>query len=206
MSQVEFIDVKTAKFSPLLVSRYLVDIVRYFFSTFSIPELQWDEDPKKTGVLIDTVNNIINIDDEIQKKPRILIKREAYVIDINGLTDNMTSAKPFPETGGRRVQEKMNMVTGGISVIIEGYSEGTVELLADVVSTLMTWATQDICNTFAFHTFGYPMSVSETSMDMENTEKFKIILNTRYTKENRWCMEEDAFKLKKINLTTPVIS
>lgn len=191
----DFVEIKNAKFSPLMVTKAVLDTLRYFFRTFSIPELRWSPDEKETMIVIDTFNNIIG-QDEIQKKPRILIRRDPYVMNKTSLSGDLVEAAPMDIMKGKRHTKHMNLIDGSVTIAIEAYNEGTAELLADAVSHFIAWSSDHICNQFRFKKFGYPMSVSEVSMDRENREKFKIVLSMSYTTETCWVLDEDALKLR----------
>lgn len=193
------IPLNTTKFSPLLISAIMLKVLRYFFGNMTNPSYRWDADDKQSAIYIGMVNDVIH-DSEIQKKPRILVNRGPYRIQKTSLTGDLAEGKPMGQTLGNRSSKHMNFVSGGITVIIEAEEEGTCEILADMVSTFFTWSSDHICNTFRFKQFGYPMDVQECSMDDENKEKFKIVINTGYLTETSWVFGEDTLKLKGLFL------
>lgn len=202
MSDPRPIPLETVKFSPLLVNKIVLEVLRYFFSNTPMPDLRWDQDPKLSKIFIGTVNDITNPDDQVQKQPRILFSRGPYVIQKTSLTGDLAEAVPSADSYGLRDSKHMNLVSGQITIIIEAYEEGTCELLADMVSTFFTWSSDHICNMYRFKQFGYPMGIQECTLDKENREKFKIVLNTSYMTETCWQLKEDAIKLKGLLLNT----
>lgn len=193
---VSSLELQTAKFSPLLIHKVVLEALRYFFGNINNEEYRWDPDPKKTSILIDTINNITTTQDEVQKKPRILFTRGAYSLQKTSMTGDLAEADSIRATRGLRVSKHMNVVSGSFSIIVEAYSEGTAEILADMVSTFLTWSSDHVCNMFRFKQFGYPMVVQECTLDEENKEKFKIVIGSSYTTETCWILNEDAIKLK----------
>lgn len=191
---------ESVKFSPLIVHAIVLTVLRYFFKNCPREELRWSEDPKESNIVIETVNNIINKDNEIQKKPRILFSRGAYTIQKTSLTGDLVDGKAAVDTYGLKHSSHMNLVGGQISIIIEAYEEGVCELLADMVATFFTWSSDHICNTYRFKKFGYPLFVQECTLDEENKEKFKIVVSTEYLTETSWELREDAIKLKGLYL------
>ena len=200
MSDPQQLPGDSVKFSPLIIHAIMLTVLRYFFRNCPREELRWDEDVKKTHVIIETVNNIINLDDEYQKKPRILITRGPYTIQKTSLTGDLVEGKAAQDTFGLKQSTHMNLIGGQIVVTIEASEEGTCELLADMVSTFMTWSSDHICNTYRFKKFGYPMYVQDCQLDEENKEKFKIVVSTEYLTETSWELREDAIKLKGLYL------
>lgn len=197
---VSQIETTSTKFSPLIIHRVVLDSLRYFFSNVSREELRWSSDPKETGILIDTVNNILVKGEAAQKKPRILFSRGPYTIQKTSLTGDLAEGKYAHQTFGRHHSKHMNIVNGSFTIIIEAYHEGTAELLADMVATFLTWSSDHVCNMFRFKQFGYPMQVQECTLDEENKEKFKIVIGSGYTTETCWTLDEDAIKLKGLTL------
>lgn len=190
------IQIDSAKFSPLVVHRVILDSLRYFFSNVPREELRWDADPKVSGVLIDTINSTLVKQEEVQKKPRILFARGPYTIQKTSMTGDLAEGQESSFTGGSQYSKHMNIISGGFTIIIEAYHEGTAELLADMVATFLTWSSDHICNMFRFKQFGYPMQVGDCTLDEENKEKFKIVIGSGYTTETCWVLNEDAIKLK----------
>lgn len=197
---VSSLELTTAKFSPLLLSRVVIDSLRYFFRNMNKPEFRYSDDPKESALVIDTMNNFLQRADEVQKKPRILFQRGTYSIQKTSMTGDLVTAKSMEETKGSRSSSHMNITNGNYSIIIEAFSEGVCELLADMVATFLTWSSDHIANMFRFKQFGYPMVVQECSLDQEDREKFKIVIGSSYTTETAWTLNEDAIKLRGLFL------
>ena len=74
-------------FSPEYLSTLIIRPLRYLFANYAPEELRWTDDPKTTGIEIDTINNFHK--KSIQQKPRILVSRGQYSVNPVGLTDNL---------------------------------------------------------------------------------------------------------------------
>lgn len=193
-------EVKSLKFSPIMVPEIIIRVLRHCFARMN-PEYRWDADPKKTRVIIMRANDTLN-DQAIEGIPRIVVSRNSYQMGSAGMNQGLTSAPPMGDAKGVKDSKHMNLITGSFQIIIEGQQEGTVEMLADMASTFLAWMGVHICVTYGLLNFGLPMTVGETQMDKEGTEKFKLIINSGYYTESHYRIKEDSFKLLAVNLTT----
>lgn len=195
-------EVKSTKFSPGMVAEIIIRVLRHCFSKMK-EEYRWSEDIKKTKVVIKRASDTLETEG-IEAIPRVIVSRNSYQIGQMGLNQSMSSAAPLHEAKGEKMSRHTHMITGGFSVIVEAQGEGTVELLADMVSTFLTWMSTHICVQYGLLNFGLPMSVGEPQQDKEATEKFKIVINSGYSTESHFKITEDSYKLLGVNLTTDV--
>lgn len=195
----------SAKFHPLLITRTLVRVFQFCFSQMPNPDYRWDADPLKSALDIRVVNDTTEQTNEgIQKRPRIIVGRGSYTISESGIGQSMTEAVPVQEAKGADKSRHMHVINGSFSIIIEANNEGTVEMLTDMVSTFLTWSSTHICNTFGFNRFALPLFVGEPSLDKEDTEKFKVVINGNYLAENHYKITKDSYKLAAMNLETVI--
>ncbi len=187
-------------FSPLTIRHAMLEPLRYLFSKVPPEDLRYDPDPEKTKIVIEAKNTKFQ-DTVTQKKPRVIVDIGSYQFTRTGLSDNMTSKKPFFETGGCTDSQHMLMVQGVSQVIIQGEDEGVVLMMADMASNFITWSSPHICSTFGFKVFGLPLTVSGCEMDQEDQERFMVTLQIPWMRETRWSVKEDALELKKFFLT-----
>ena len=181
-------------FSPLTVSRLILEPIRYFFSNYSKDyDLVWDEDEKKRTIEIDFSNKFNEV--SIQKSPRIIVSRGDYSIQKTSLTDNMATSS-LPDTKGLDNRVNLVFITGQAQIIIEARNQGTCDLIADMVSHLIVWSRPLICDTQGFKEFGLPMQVSDSAVDKEDREKFRVTISVPFMMEERWTVNQDALKLK----------
>lgn len=193
---VEDSNINNAVFSPLTVRHAILEPLRYLFTIAAPPELRYSCDPVETKIVIDTKNDK-NEDTVTQGKPRVLVSVGSYSFNRSGLTDNMAEQIPFDVTGGTLDSKNMLMVRGQSTVLVEASEEGVALLIADMASNFVTWSEPHICSTFGFKNFGFPLSVSDTQMETEDTEKFRVTIGIPWTFESSWTLREDALKLKE---------
>lgn len=188
------------QFSPLTVTSLIVGPLRYFFSTYgSTNKLVWNDDPKQRTVEIDSLNNLHQI--TFDERPRILVDRGAYQMEKTGLSDNLAQGQPFSVTSG--LEDRINFIlyTGMAQITIEARQQGVCELLTDMVTHFIAWSRPLICDTQGFKEFGMPMQVSpcELSPNQEEDEKFQVVVQLPYIKEEQWHVKNDGIILKAIN-------
>lgn len=202
----------SAKFHPLLVTEIIIRTLKYCFGQMTNPNYKWDPDPVISAVDIQRVNDTQPKKDTdspeagnaVQKKPRILVGRGSYQIGKTGLNQSMTEGLPTHIAKGADKTKHMHLVQGSFSIIIEAHNEGTVEMLTDMVSTFISWSSVHICNTHGFNEFGMPLYIGEAALDKEDTEKFKVVINSGYIMETHYVIRKDGFKLGAINLDSEV--
>ena len=183
------------KFSPLNVHYAILEPLKYLFSFVPPEELRYHEDPKETKIIIDSVNNK-HQDEEVQKKPRILLHRGSISVEKFSLTDNLVEGQPASETKGLQQSKHTTFIRGRASIMVEASTEGVCEVLADLAMHFIVWSRPHICSEFRFKEFGLPLQIGEAQMDTEDQEKFNIRINIPYMLEDSWQVNEDAIKLK----------
>jgi hypothetical protein len=189
------------QFSPLTVASLIIGPLRYFFKTYGAANnLQWDPDPNKTQLEIEYFNNLHKI--PIQERPRILIDRGTYRIDKVGLSDNLMRGKPFSETQG--LEDRVNMVlySGTAQMTIEARQQGTCELLVDMATHFIGWSRPLICDSNGFKELGLPMQIGpcELQVNSEDDEKFQVMVNLPYIREEQWKIRNDGILMKALNV------
>lgn len=193
---------KSLKFSPLIVTEILLRVLRHCFSM--APEAyRWDSDKDKSKLTIIRANDLLD-ENVTQALPRITVSRNSFNISPSGLNQSMSSETPMDVTKGIKDSRHMHFINGSFSIVIEAQTEGTVEILADMTSSFLTWLSTHICSTYGLLTFGLPMSVGEPAPDKESTEKYKIVINSGFSSESKFRITEDAFKMLAVNLDTRV--
>lgn len=197
----------SAKFHPLLVTEALVRTLKFCFGQMPNPNYRWEPDPVLSRLHIGRVNETLpSEEDATQRKPRILVNRGTYTISESGLNQSLTEGvSPHIAKGDERTKH-MNIIQGNFSIIIEAQQEGTAEMLVDMVSSFLTWSSVHICNTHGFNKFGFPMYVGEVALDKEDTEKFKVVINSGYLMETHYKIWKDGYKLMNFNLDSEVTS
>lgn len=193
---------KSLKFSPMIVTEILLRVLRHCFS--KAPEVyRWDSDKDKSNLAIIRANDLLD-ENVTQALPRITVSRNAFNISPSGLNQSMSSETPMDITKGIKDSRHMHFINGSFSIVIEAQTEGTVEILADMTASFLTWLSTHICSTYGLLTFGLPMSVGEPAPDKESTEKYKIVINSGFSSESKFRITEDAFKMLAVNLDTRV--
>ena len=186
-------------YSPIFISACIVQPLRFLFKNYAPEHLRWDEDPMKSQIEIDTINNFHKV--AIQTKPRILISRGGYSKSSTGLTDNL-AASPGPYVShGLHEEVKMILVNGMAQVLIQSKQEGTCEVLCEMVEHFIQWTSPMLCDTYGFKSFAFPLQVSPCTPNREDTEIFEISLAAPWVREEHWNISNDAIKLKEFTLT-----
>jgi hypothetical protein len=187
-----------ARYSPTIVTALIVHPLRYFFSTNTGEDLVWSKDEKVATIEIGGINDFTKI--PLQKNPRILVNRGGYTIGKTGLTDNLATAPSIGSVLGASQRQNLIFIRGEASIIIEARQEGTAELIADMVSHFIVQTRPLIMSTQGFKEFANDIQISETVLDKDDREKFKITMTIPYMHEERWMVNQDAIKLKGILL------
>jgi hypothetical protein len=185
-------------FSPAYISSLITDPLRYLFSRYAPNDLIWDEDPLKSLIEIDTINNYNK--EAIQTKPRVLVSRGGYMISSSGLSNNMVEGTDS-RAGGPKIERKALYVSGNAQILIEAVNEGTCEKITELVENFLTWSSPIICNVQGFKQFGLPLSVSPCTPGKEDKEIFQCSLGVPWMKENHFKVIEDGLELKQFVTT-----
>lgn len=186
------------RFSPTLLTSLLLYPLRVFFANYAGEDLKYDIDEKTSKIEIDSLNNINK--QAIQFKPRILVNRGSYTVDRVGLSNSLAEGQSPIQTKGLQNNINMVMITGQAQIMIEARSEGTLELMTDMVSHFLVWSRPAICNTQGFKEFATPLNVSDPRLAKESREIFQVLISVPYVMEEQWNVKDDALKINNIYL------
>lgn len=186
-------------FSPEYLSTLIVRPLRYLFENYGPEDLRWTDDPKTTGIEIDTINNFNKL--PIQKKPRILVTRGQYAISPVGLTDNLAAGKGIYANKGLRENTNMFFINGVAQVMIQANNEGTCEKIVNLTQHFIAWTGPMLADTYGFKNTFLPMNISPCIPDKEDKEIFSCTINLPYSKEEHWQVKSgDQIKIKSFLL------
>lgn len=186
-------------FSATYLGFKLVDPLRRFFAAYGGKDFSWNDDPKLSGIEIDTINNFHKVN--IQAKPRVLISRGGFSIKGSGLTDSMSESRSYWETKGLRSEEYLVFIDGQIQILVEARQEGTCEVVADSVVHFLNWSSSFMCDYYGFKHFGNQISVSPCTPFKEDIEGFQCSIGIPWTREESWKISTDGIKIKDILLS-----
>ncbi len=189
-----------SRITPIQVGRLILEPIRYFFANRNPDgEMWWDADPKKTKIDISMVN------DATKELPdhgmQILVDRGAFRVSKTGISDNMMDGKPMNETKGLQERRNLLFAQGSATVIIKARSEGTVEILTDMVFHILQWSRPHIADIQGFKDFGLPMDVSSPRPVKPDVECFEVQISVPYMIEDAWQTNNDALKLRDLFLS-----
>lgn len=187
-------------FQPSYLPAKIIKALRYFYQAYSTSELKWDEDPLKTTVIIDEIDNFTQ--KTIQALPRILVSRGQYNINPTGISDNMSESRSTAVNKGNINQKRFLTIEGVSQVLIEATNKGTVEKLVDMSTHFLSWASPIIANSEGFKRFGLPMAVSPCTPAKEDTEMFQCTLNLPWSREESFVYSEVGKGLSGFNVNT----
>lgn len=157
----------------------------------------WDPDPNKRTLEISEVNDFHKV--ALNERPRILVDRGGYQINKTGLSDNLAYAPPMKKTQGLQVMTNFLLYSGTAIVTIEARQQGTCDLLADMATHFIAWTRPLLCNSQGFKEFGLPMMVSPCApTSEEDDEKFQVVVQLPYIKEEEWVVRDDGIILKNV--------
>lgn len=182
------------------IGRLILEPIRHFFSECSpAPHLKWSRDPKKSKIDISLVNDVNkeHIDNDMQ----ILVDRGTLQVSKTGLSDNMAIQGDAELTKGLNSRTNFLIWQGQAEVLVKARSEGTAELLADMVIHVLQWSRPHICDTLGFKDFALPMSVSSTNLIKTDVEVYQISISVPYIIEELWTSTNDALKLRNLFLS-----
>lgn len=183
-------------YNSLYLVSFIRDLFRNMFHEYGGDKMSWDKDPRKSDLVIGTVNDV-NSEDIAQKFPRILIQRGASLLQSQFIANNLqTRVKGGVAEGGTDIFRQD--VQGSINIIIETRNEGTCEELGELLRRFICWCKPFIESTFRFQAFAKTVQISSCEMDQEDTEKFKININIPYIVEDRWMKSGDLVRLNHI--------
>lgn len=184
-------------FSPLYITNAIVTPLRYFFHKMAPAKFKYLlDDRENSDIQIDSVNNLFQ--QVMGVKPRILIDRGSFIVDRTGLTDNMSYSTPLSNKTPVKQTRSLVLIRGSAEIIIEASTEGTVELLTDIVQHFIVWTRPQICEFLGMKEFGLPLQVSSVQPTSEDREKFAVRISVPYIKEEENFIQENGFKIKDI--------
>ncbi|CAL9985992.1 hypothetical protein VPHD148_0286 [Vibrio phage D148] len=184
-------------YSPLHTVTFIRDLMRQMFYEYGGPDLSWNEDPRKSKVMIGTINDN-NTEERIQQFPRVLIQRGPTFLQSQFISNNLNNV-----TGGVGVSSGdkeiyRQDVNGSITILIEARNEGTCEEIGELLRRFLCWSKPFIETQFGFQAFGKQINLSQCDMDREDAEKFKININIPYIIEDKWQKTGDLVRLNHV--------
>lgn len=188
--------VKRIPYNPLFVTTFIRDLFRKMYFEYGGESYSWDEDPRKSKIMIGTVNDKHSTE-RIQMFPRILIQRGPSFCQSQFISNNLESVKDGGVPKGGKEYHRQD-ITGSILITIEAVNEGSCEELGEYTRRFLCWCKPFIENTFGFQAFGKTIQIGACELEREDTEKFKININIPYIVEDRWEKSGDLVRLNHI--------
>ena len=188
------------KFSPEYLATYIVRPLRFMFENFAPEDMRWDENPKKSKIEIDTINNFHK--QAIEMKPRILVSRGQYQVRPTGLSDNLFEGNsPWASKGHKEISNQF-FIDGVAQMMIQARHEGTCEKILNWAQHFLSWSGPMLADTYGFKTTFIPMAVSPCIPGGEDGEVFATTVNLPWTKEEHFTVSSgDQIKLKNFLLS-----
>lgn len=183
-------------YNPLFVVSFIRDLFRKMYREYGGTGYNWDEDPVKSNIMINTVSNEHSTE-RIQMFPRILIQRGPSMLQSQFISNNLESVKDGGISKGGREYFRQD-VTGSINIVIEARNEGACEELCEYTRRFLCWSKPFIETTFGFQAFGKTIQIGSCELEQEDDEKFKININIPYIVEDRWEKSGDLVRLNHI--------
>lgn len=185
-------------YSPLHTVTFIRDLLRQMFYEYGGPRFAWDENPRNSKIMIETINNI-NTDSRVQQFPRVLIQRGPTFLQSQFLNNNLQRTEGGTigvATGDTELYRQD--VNGSINILVEARQEGTCEEVGEFLRRFLCWSKPFIETQFGFQAFGKQIQLSQCDMDREDTEKFKININIPYIIEDKWQKTGDLVRLNHV--------
>lgn len=182
------------KFNPALLTKLMVEPMRYFYANYTPDTLRWHPDEKIGNIEIDSINNYNKV--AIQAKPRILVGRGQFQVRSTGLTDNLAQGKTIGETRGTKDRVNMILLDGVTQILLEARSEGVCEMLADLTYHFLIWTSPVLCDSLGFKNFANNLAISPLTPNKEDTEIFQCTINVPWQREEHWHVTNQASQLK----------
>lgn len=186
-------------FSPLRVSRAIIEPLRHFFRSYAPAYLKYAKDPTTTKIEIGTVNDFHKV--AIESLPRILVDRGPYSIHGRLLDEDLAQGLSPAETLGARKDSKHSFVQGQMSIMIEAAQEGECEVIADMVTSYLTWTCHGIAREYGLKSIARPMQVGSCA-PFENGERptsFRVVISVPYEAEMGSIVSTDGIKIKSVD-------
>ena len=184
-------------YSPLYLMTFIRDLLRGMFVEYGGDRYAWDEDPRKSKIMIGTMNDN-HTDERVQQFPRILIQRGPLFVQSQFISNNLRDVSGglgVPSGDSEFFRQDVN---GSINILIETRNEGTCEELGDCLRRYICWCKPFIETTFGFQAFGKQVQISQCDMEQEDTEKFKISINIPYIVEDSWRKDSELVRLNHV--------
>lgn len=185
-------------YSPLHVVTFMRDLLRQMFYEYGGPNFAWDADPRKSKIMVGTVNDN-HTGERVQQFPRVLIQRGPSFVQSQFLNNNLkkTEGGMLGVAAGDKELYRQD-VNGSINIIIEARNEGTCEEVGEFTRRFLCWSKPFIETQFGFQAFGKQVQISQCDMDTEDTEKFKININIPYIIEDQWQKTGELVRLNHV--------
>lgn len=183
-------------YSPLYTVTFIKDLLRQMYYEYGGTAYAWNEDERKSKIIINTVNDTTH-QGRAQQLPRILIQRGPTEVHSQFINNNTERVEGGGISAGGTEYFRQD-VSGYLNLIIEARNEGTCEEISEFTRRFICWSKPFIEAQFGFQAFAKQLTVSECSMDREDTEKFKISISIPYIIEDRWQMTGDLTRLNHI--------
>lgn len=191
---------KSLRFNPAVVGDVITLPIKHFFEENGKDYgLHFSEDDASTQIRITTVNDINRRTRSFY--PAIYVDRGGYGVRSLSISDSMSEQLPFPKTGGITDRINSQLIEGTATINLIAAQEGTLELMIDIVSHILTWSSPVICDVLGFKRFGIPMQVSSVAIQEHadnGTAVFRAQIQFPYSKEEHWKSYNDGVKLKSM--------
>lgn len=182
--------------SPIDVGRLILVPLRAFFEKNAPDVFRWSPDAKVTKIDISMTNDVNK--EGLDDIPQILVSRGAFSVNKNGLSDNMAERETFGEAKGLHRSIHHLIYAGTATITIRSRSEGTAEILTDMVLHVLQWSRPHICDLLGFKDFALPMQISDVALSQQHTEVFEVTLSVPYMKEESWKVSNDALLIRDV--------
>lgn len=190
------------RFSPNFLETLIIRPLRYFFSTYGGTDLKYDDDTNKSGIEIGSVNDFHKT--PLDFKPRIIVDRGPYSVNIPGLSDGMAERKSVVELQGLDNRKNMVFYAGTLSVTVDASQQGTCELITDMVTHFLVWSKPFLCDSQGFKSFANPLSVSRCTVARDDKEYFQVVILVPWQMEELWRVNQDAVKINQFYINTTI--
>jgi len=181
---------------PLLLTGMIRDaLIRHFAAPIQIeqPDLRryiWQSGPE-TGILIESVHRWRG--DVVEKRPALLIKRNAYqnkrvmIADLSGITE-------------QGFDNHTNFWVGSHTVFCIHGTGASVEILATEVQRFFNGFSPIVRQYLGLHQFAV-MEVGAISEVEEASENFLVPITLAWTYQERWLLEQQSLPIRRIPLS-----
>ena len=186
-------------FSPLRLIDSLIKPLRYFFENYAGDDLKYNTDASETKIEIDTVNSFHKV--TIETQPRILVDRGPYTIAGRHLNEDLAESDSPHLTFGLEKRKNHSFIQGQLSITIEARTEGSCEVITDMVASFLNMTSHLIAREYGFKSIARPVNVGSCAPfeDGEKNTSFRTVIVIPYEVEENYQIREDGIKIKDIN-------